>query len=176
MIDSAGIYRMANNLVLSHGTRNALEIASAVGINVVFVDYFTDNVKAVYINRFGLASSFFNDKLLETPYTLNEVGGHEMGHHFLHSDAAENGLTEFDLYHTNNMMEYEANSFAAHLIIDTDECMELVKNGCDVITAAKILNVELPLLLIKLQELKRLGYKVTVPITVHGDFWKNIRV
>ena len=39
MIDSAGIYRKANNLVQAHGTRNALEIARSSGINVFHVDY-----------------------------------------------------------------------------------------------------------------------------------------
>ena len=173
MIDSAGIYRKANNLVLSHGSRNALEIACSSGIIVRHVDYFKD-LLGLYLYKLETASIFLNNKLNE--FMEQIVGAHELGHDQLHRNIAEFGFQEFELFRMSNSTEYEANAFAAHLLIDTDECMELVRNGYDVVTAAKILKTEINLLLVKLQELQRLGYDFRMPMTVHGDFLKNIRV
>ena len=50
--------------------------------------------------------------------------------------------------------EYEANAFAAHVLIDTDECLRICREGYDVVQLAKAMNSEINLMLIKLQELK----------------------
>ena len=173
MIDSAGIYRKANNLVQAHGSRNAIEIARSSGIIVHYVDYFKD-LLGLYLYKLETASIFLNNKLDE--YMVQVVGAHELGHDQLHRDIAENGFQEFELFRMSNSTEYEANAFAAHLLIDTDECMDIVRNGYDVVTAAKMMNTEINLLLIKLQELQRLGYDSRMPMAPHGDFLKNIRI
>lgn len=173
MIDSAGIYRKADKLVQAHGSRDALEIARSSDINVFHVDYFKD-LLGLYLYKMKTASIFLNNKLDE--YMVQVVGAHELGHDQLHRDIAEFGFQEFELFRMSNSTEYEANAFAAHLLIDTDECMKLVRNGYDVVTAAKMLKTEINLLLIKLQELQRLGYDFRMPMTPHGDFLKNIKV
>lgn len=53
--------------------------------------------------------------------------------------------------------EYEANAFAAHLIIDDDDIYSMSKEKYDVVQMAKMLNVNINLVLIKLQELNKLG-------------------
>lgn len=173
MIDTKGIFRTANELVQAYGTRDPIEIAECSGVNVFHVDYFKD-LLGMYMYKLDTASIFLNNMLDE--FMLKIVSAHELGHDRLHRHIADHGFQEFELFRMHNATEYEANAFAAHLLIDTDECMELVRNGYDVVTAAKMLNTEINLLLIKLQELQRLGYDFRMPMTPRGDFLKNIRI
>ena len=71
--------------------------------------------------------------------------------------------------------EYEANAFAAHLLIDTNECLEYARNGYDVVQIARAMNSEINLMLIKLQEMSRLGYNIRVPFEPKSDFFKKIK-
>lgn len=52
--------------------------------------------------------------------------------------------------------EYEANTFAAHLLIDDDELIDLLKRGRDCFSVAMILNVNPNLLNIKLSDMNRM--------------------
>ncbi len=85
-------------------------------------------------------------------------------------------MKEFELFRMKSAIEYEANAFAAHILIDTDECLEYARNGYDVVQIAKMMNSEINLMLIKLQELIRLGYDIRVPFEPRSDFFKNIKV
>ena len=49
------------------------------------------------------------------------------------------GLQEFTLFDMRNEMEYEANAFVAHLRIDSEELLELVGHGYDVVQLSSIL-------------------------------------
>ena len=87
------------------------------------------------------------------------VCAHELGHYFLHSDIAkEKCLQEFEIFDMRDRTEYEANTFAAHLLIDDDELIELLKSGRDCFLVAMILNVNPNLLNIKLSDMNRMGY------------------
>lgn len=174
MIDSFGIYQKANDLVQAHGTRNSLEIASSLGIYVSVVDYF-DDLLGLYTNKFGLRSIFLNGRMNEN--LMNVVSGHELGHDVLHGNNTNfDSLRTFELFRMSNSTEYEANAFAAHLLIDTGDCIDMVRNGYDVVTIAKSMSTEINLMLIKLQELQKLGYDLKLPMTTTGDFLRKIKV
>ena len=173
MIDSKGIYKKANDLVLQYGTRNTLVLAESTGIDVMQVGYFKD-LLGMYTCRWKHRVMFLNDRM--DPYLTQMVAGHEMGHDIYHRALAKGtGLREFELFRMQSSTEYEANAFAAHVLIDTDECLECVRNGYDVVEAAKAMNSEINLMLIKLQELIRLGYGFKLPRPPESDFFKNIR-
>lgn len=104
------------------------------------------------------------------------VCGHELGHDIYHrSLAREGGMREFELFRMQSSTEYEANAFAAHLLIDTDECLEYAAEGYDVVHIASLMNSEINLMLIKLQELIRLGYDLRLPMMPKNDFFKGIK-
>ena len=84
-------------------------------------------------------------------------------------------MREFELFRMQSSTEYEANAFAAHLLIDTDECLEYAREGYDVVQIARMMNSEINLMLIKLQELNRLGYNLRLPMEPRSDFFKKIR-
>ena len=84
---------------------------------------------------------------------------------------------EFEIFNMRkDRTEYEANAFASHILLDTDECLEYIRNGYDIVTISKIMNTEVNLLLIKCQELIRLGYNFRMPMEAQGDFLKNVKV
>ena len=80
-----------------------------------------------------------------------------------------------ELFRMQSSTQYEANAFAVHLLIDTGECLEYARNGYDVVQIAKAMNSEINLMLIKLQEMSRLGYNIRVPFEPKSDFFKNIK-
>lgn len=173
MIDSKGIFRKANNLVQLHGTKDTLKLAVACGVDVVPADNF-DALLGMYINKWRHRAMFLNVRMDE--YLTQMVAGHELGHDTLHRDLAKGeGLREFELFRMTNLTEYEANAFCAHILIDSDECYEYARNGYDVVSIAKMMNSEINLMLIKLQEMIRLGYDLRLPMEPRSDFFKNIR-
>ena len=173
MIDSKSIYSRANNLVQTYGTRNTLTLAQNIGIDVVPVDCFKE-LLGMYTYKWKHRVMFLNDRMDE--YLTQMVAGHEMGHDIYHRDLAKGeGLREFELFRMQSSTEYEANAFAAHVLIDTEECLDYARNGYDVVQTASAMNSEINLMLIKLQELNRLGYNLKIPVTPRSDFFKNIR-
>lgn len=174
MIDSLGIYKKARTIVDKYGTRDTLKLASDMGIEVIPVDYFND-LLGMYLYQWRQRAIFLNDRMDE--YLTQMVCGHEIGHDIYHRQlAARDGLKEFELFRMTSPTEYEANAFASHVLIDTKECFELARNGYDVWQMAMEMNSEMNLILIKLQEMNRLGYNLRVPIPPQSDFMKNLRV
>ena len=104
--------------------------------------------------------------------TTQMVCGHEIGHDSLHRERAkvEMGLQEFTLFDMRNEMEYEANAFAAHLRIDTEELFELVRQGYDVVQLSSIMGTNINLMLVKLNELNRMGCQLNLPYIPRSDF------
>ena len=87
--------------------------------------------------------------------------------------AKGEGLKEFVLFNMKDTTEYEANAFAAHLIIDDDDIYSMSKEKYDVVQMAKMLNVNINLVLIKLQELNKLGYDFRVPCEADSFFFRK---
>ena len=172
MIDSCGIYKKTEQLVQRYGTRNTLVLARETGIHVVETDRF-QNLLGMYTFRWRHRIMLLNNRMDE--YLTQMVAGHEMGHDIYHRDLAKGrGLQEFELFRMHNTTEYVANAFAAHVLIDTEECLEYARNGYDVVQMAQAMNSEINLMLIKLQELIRLGYPLRLPVEPQSDFFKNI--
>lgn len=71
-------------------------------------------------------------------------------------------------------MEYEANAFAAHLVIDDTALIDGMKQGYDVVQLSAMMGTNINLMLIKLNELNRMGWDLNLPYVPHSDFLKNI--
>lgn len=71
--------------------------------------------------------------------------------------------------------EYEANAFSAHLIIDDDELIDNLRQGYDVVQLSAIMGTNINLMLIKLNEMNRMGWRLNLPYVPHSDFLKNIK-
>lgn len=172
MIDSFGIFNKANNIVKHIGTRNTLQIASELGIKIYYGDY--QNLLGMYTYRWKQRIILLNNNLDD--YLRQMVLAHEIGHDTYHRDLAETGLKEFTLFNMKNDTEYVANAFASHLLLDNDMVLELAMDGYDIVQIAGILNSDINLLLIKMQEMNKMGYNFNVPCHPERNFLKKIKV
>lgn len=172
-MDSYGIYRQTNNLIQKHGTRNSVKLAESMGIIVYDAPDFTD-LLGMYTYRWKHRLIILNPNVNETLY--NMVCGHEIGHDMLHRKlAGENELREFELFNMNSLMEYEANAVNAHILIDENEMIEYFKQGFDIAQVAAMLKVNINLLLIKVQEMNRLGMNFKIPYSPDAQFFRGTK-
>ena len=173
LLQAEMIHRKAIDIVNSCGTHDSICLAHELGI---FVHEYNDFKKLLgmytYINkeRHILLNANMDDLVMQM------VCGHEIGHDILHRDAAKRsqGLQEFVLFDIRNSMEYEANAFAAHLRIDDDELLPLMEQGCDVVQMASIMGTNVNLMLIKLNELNRMGWRLNLPYIPRSNFLKDV--
>lgn len=170
-MDSNGIYRQARAMIRRHRTNDPLRLAEAEGILVRDVPELTQ-LLGMYTCRMKHRIIFMNPNINEVLYRM--VLGHEIGHDRLHRALAGGaGLREFELFDMNDMVEYEANAFNAHLLIDEDEMDGLFRSGYDLASAAKLLQVNINLLLIKIQEMNKLGMDLKLPYQPDARFFRH---
>ena len=174
IIRSEEIYNKAQNIVRSCGTRDTLKIARELGIYVHYLDNLND-LLGMYTYRHKERHILLNSKMEEM--VMQMVCGHEIGHDVFHRDLAKgnNSLPEFVLFDMRSKPEYEANAFAAHLIIDDDELIENMQQGYDVVQLSAMMNTNINLMLIKLHELNRMGWRLNLPYVPRSDFLRNVK-
>jgi Zn-dependent peptidase ImmA (M78 family) len=149
------IVQKSKQLVKKYKTRDPLVLAEALNIHVRFSNEF-EKLKGMYIIIYGNRFIIVNGKLDEQTKRL--VVAHEIGHDRLHRQLAEKSvISGLSLYKKDCRPEYEANLFAAELLIDTDTLLELIYDGYESEEAAKILEIDVNLLSLKIAALKFQG-------------------
>ncbi|MCL2019532.1 MAG: ImmA/IrrE family metallo-endopeptidase [Oscillospiraceae bacterium] len=167
-ITSEYIHKAAKSLLDRCKTREPFKIARELGINVWWRNDFVKlkgMYKVIERNRF----IFVNSKLDE--YERRLIIAHELGHDALHREIAKNGaMQELAFYDMKSRPEYEANVFAADILLDDDEVIELAEGGYDERQIASWLCVDINLLMIKMNEMNKRGYKFNISHTPRGNF------
>lgn len=173
-IRSEEIYHKANKIFRRCGTRDAMQIAADLGIHLHFVEDF-QNLLGMYTYQQKERHILLNANMDETLTRM--VCAHEIGHDTLHREKAKGKsiLSEFVLFDMRTAMEYEANAFAAHLLIDDEELVHHLKQGYDVAQLSAAMNTNINLMLIKLNEMNRMGRNYELPYVPHADFLKSIK-
>ena len=59
--------------------------------------------------------------------------------------------------------------------LDDDELIDNLRQGYDVVQLSSIMGTNINLMLIKLNEMNRMGWRLNLPYVPHSDFLKNIR-
>ena len=162
------IHKEARRIVNICETRDPFRIARELGIHVEHNYSFAD-LKGMYViikrSRFIILNGNLDRRVQKT------VISHEIGHDRFHKRLAQSKiLQEFMLYDMASKPEYEANVFASDLLIDDDEILSLLKDDYDVVHIAGELQVDINLVLIKVDELRKRGYKVQAPYRPQSDF------
>lgn len=154
------IVEKSNALVKRCGTRDPYKIAGILGINVLFVDYFSKKgLKGFYRVTLGERFIFINSFLPEKVRRI--VCTHEIGHDLLHRDEISGkGIAEFELYNMKNRREFEANVAAAAISLPDDEILEYIKNGYDTEQIALAMNSDINLVSMKTNQLLHEGYEL----------------
>ena len=112
----------------------------------------------------------------DLPELLQKVVlSHELGHCVLHADSAASApFHEVTLFDNTDHKEYEANIFAAELLLPDEQVLALLNDDLFFFDVAKKLCVPFEMLDFKFRVLKRKGYKVESPVVSQGDFLKKL--
>jgi len=165
------IARVAQRLVSKYQTRNPYEICGSLGIHVSLKDL-EGKVKAYYCCHARVRSIVLHEHVSETDRRV--LVAHELGHDRLHKDMALlNGFKETELFNDAIPSEYEANLFAAELLIGDDELLEMLSDDKPFFAVASELCIPQDLLDFKLRALKHKGYDINIQYIANGKTWKE---
>lgn len=166
-------YSLAGKMVRRFKTNDPFEIARALGITVLVRSDFKRQ-KGAFSVVANNSFIFINGNLSD--YMQRLVCAHELGHALLHRKlgTVSAGLMEFEIFDIQNDTEYEANVFAACLLIDEGEMLEMAHEGRDVVYIAKQLNLNVNIVLVKINEMIKRGYDLRTPYVPSRKFLGSI--
>lgn len=155
-------------------TRNPEEIAEALGVRIMNVPFV--NQKGAFFIIDGHAYILVNSSL--SPEMRAIVIAHELGHAVSHTYVFERDglLLDLDLFNTKITTEYEANVFAAYLLIDEKVLIDYIKQGYDVDFIARAMHTNVNLIITRMtvmqQEKPELDFNI--PYEPARDFLGTI--
>lgn len=163
---NAIIYDDVKKLIAYHGTRDPRSILRERNVTLI---PFKERTKLLGMYKVFLRNKFVFYNPYVDEHILNMVFAHELGHDFYHKEhAKKEEIIEYELFNITNTTELEANLFAAHLLIDEEELFEYIREGRNYEELAKIFNVNINLMVFKLNEMYRMGYEIN-NIGIHSD-------
>ncbi len=150
------IQKKACQLIQRCATRDPFAIAQGIGITVRSADL--GQLKGLYTvvrrNRYIVLNETMPERMRKI------VCAHELGHDQLHRELAKNTLLqEFMLYRMDEQPEYEANMFAANILLPDAEVLEYVyehRYSADQI--ARIMDSDINLVALKMAYLAQQGH------------------
>jgi len=150
------IIKKARRLVRQCESNDPFRIAREAGAEIFFRDL--GKLKGMYAcikrNRYIVINQSMS------PWLQKLVCAHELGHDQFHRSLATNRwMQEFMLYNMNQRPEYEANVFAAELLLQDKDIIELSDGGFDIEQIARSMYSDVNLVALKLGLLSQKGYK-----------------
>ncbi|MDR0491514.1 MAG: ImmA/IrrE family metallo-endopeptidase [Oscillospiraceae bacterium] len=166
------ISRTVDKICRKYRTRDPYELCDALGVRVRLKDLGTA-IKAYYFYQSRIRSIVLNCRVSET--IRNILVAHELGHDRLHKEIAMlKGFQEIELFDIARPAEYEANVFAAELLIDDNELLKLLNDdNMSFFDVARELYIPAALLDFKFRVLKHKGYRIEAPYIANGDFLRG---
>ena len=146
MIVARKIRKSAADAVRQYGTRDPFTLAREMHIELLVRELGT--LKGFYKDVYGTPFIFLSRHLSRGEATL--VCAHELGHHLLHRQFAAFGFEEVSVFSPASRREYEANLFAAELLLDTKEVFDAARAGCTAAQIAAELGADVRLVELKL--------------------------
>lgn len=152
------IVSQAQALYLKYQTRDPFRIARELGIFIKYTDSL-HRLKGMYTVIKRNRIIILNNK---NPQNLNRiVCAHELGHDQHHREYAKNNvMQEFALYDMSTRLEYEANIFAASLLLEDDVILNMIENGYDTVQIAAATKSDINLVALKVDCLIQSGYRL----------------
>ncbi len=165
------IHQKVGFLIRKYNTCDPFKIANDAGVMVISKDF--KDLKGMYTIIKRKRIIIINSNL--SPEKQRIVCAHELGHDMLHREFAKNKIfREFTLYDMEGRCEYEANMFAADLLISDKDIKELaISYGYDMGQIAKRLNTDINLIGIKLANMNYRGDNFKIGIPPENNFLKK---
>ena len=163
------IYTETKKLIKKYGTRDPFEIMDQMNIVVgetsrykTLKGYCFMSCKTIYV----MINSFLSEeeKMI--------VAAHELGHIILHRSQLKMAPMQDDtLYNMTDNTEYQANLFAADLLINDEEIEDMVQNeDLDYFGLCSSLNATPELMSFKLYSLTKRGQAYHMPMEIQSNF------
>lgn len=166
------IYEEVQKLVKKHKTRNPMEIADAIGINILFRGF--SELKGFYTIENKTRYIVINNDL--DGYLQKVICAHELGHDRLHRHfATYSAMRDYMLFDMKARPERDANIFASDLLIsDTEVLMYARLHGYTYKQIAQIMYVPQELMYFKTYSICKRGYDIRTPEQVKSNFLSTI--
>lgn len=166
------ILKKSQYLIDRFGTRDPFEIAEKLGYHVKLINA----KKQKGFCKILLNNCFIFINANMSPQMRRMTCAHELGHLLLHKDMLRSQifLAEMELFNITERRELEANQFAASLLIDDGELLQILREGNDVVTAASMMDVNVNMLMVKLLTMNRNGHKFDLPYYPKAAFMGTI--
>ena len=162
-------------LIAKYGTRDPFRIAREQGIEIMLRNFARQ--KGAFSLMLNVPFIFINENLSDEMKRI--VCAHELGHAMLHRQLCRKmknqTIHEYEIFDIRTGTEYEANIFAAGLLIDEQELSACESCGYDIVQTAKATGINVNLLLIKYYEMQeRSGKRYNLPYLPKRDFLGTI--
>ena len=145
-------------LTRRYRTRDPFELCAALGIELWFDDL-GQNLKAFYVYESRERNIAVNNRCSEELQRV--LVGHELCHDQEHRSLIKmKGFTEIDLFNLTSPLEYEANLYAAELLLDDERLLELMEDEVSFFAITQQMKVPPELLDLKYRLLKHKGYRI----------------
>ena len=155
MTEILRIAALSDALVKKHGSRNPFELAEAEGIILRFCPEF-QSLKGMYKVILNQRFVFLNGNLKRRE--AKEVLAHELGHDILHREMAKDTIVQDHFILDMTLKpEYEANLFAANILLDDEKVLSLLKEGVSQEEIGKKLRSPLSFVALKVLILEKKG-------------------
>lgn len=166
------ISNQVKSLVQKYHTADPFALCSALSIRVRYADL-GRSMKAYYFYQSRIKTIVLNTRC---SYTVQKVlCAHELGHAILHSNLANMyGFHETALLDRSVPTEYEANLFAAELIVSDEALFAFLREPDKTFYDVSCeLSIPPELLDFKFRILNHKGYCLEPPCIAHSNFLKN---
>ncbi len=166
------ISETVGKLINRYGTCDPFAICRELDIRIWYKDLGTA-IKAYYFYQSRIKNIVINSRVPDAVGRI--LCAHELGHAVLHGKlAAMRGFQEIELFDTVIPTEYEANLFAAELLIEDEKLLALLNDhDQSFFGVASELYVPAELLDFKFRVLKYKGYRIEPPYISRANFLKN---
>ena len=132
-------------------------------------------IKGFFTVKSRIKAIVYNCDLPET--IQNIIIFHEIGHSVLHAGNRTAYFSDVTMYETNSMAENEANLFAAECMLDDEEVMGTINEGCTFFTSAALLGVPPEFFDFKFRIMKWKGYRLCEPVlNTKSVFLKDLEI
>ena len=148
-------YLIPPKLISRYGTRDPFRICREKDIEIMYRDDFIGQ-KGAFSLMLNVPFIFINNNLSDEMKRI--VCAHELGHAMLHRKLCRKKknqtIYEYEIFDIRDNTEYEANIFAANLLIDEKEMNDYMTSyGYDIVQTARAMDLNVNLLLIKQHEM-----------------------
>lgn len=169
------IFNQAEKLKAKYDEINPFKLARQMGINVLYAPMgkSIESCKGFYLTHSRIRTMTINSDLSSEFQRI--ICSHELGHAVLHNkEAGVKAFHDFGLFDTASTFEYEANMFAAEILLEDEDVLERLNDDLSFFQAAAELNVPAEILDFKFRTMKWKGYKIReAPLLSPGNWLKG---